>query len=156
MLDAEIANGPTPEDAAEIEEYWRELDRIAAREADRAALRAALLDALRDILARGDPAELAQVSDMMSCFLFEFCAGLPAVKGSMAEVRADALIWADMAATPELESYAMAILRQIEAREIGQRMARRLVAAAWQAMAAKDRVDFLAKVDPSGTFRGGK
>lgn len=93
---------------------------------------------------------------VLSVALDEYGAGVPEGAIYSQGVRADAKFWADLAAPTELEAYCAAALAQIESHPMGDRMAKRLIVAAWEALAPASRIAFLARVDPSGKFRGGK
>ena len=91
---------------------------------------------------------------VLACALEDMGAGMPEGAVLRDMTRADAQFWASCATPHELEAYCAAALQAIEAAPMAERMAKRLLVAAWQRLGPTERARFLGKVDPAGNFRG--
>jgi hypothetical protein len=91
---------------------------------------------------------------ILSWALEEYGAGMPEGGLFSDTLRADAQFWAACATPHELSAYAVAAIEGLQADDMHERMAKRLLVAAWSQLSAKARADFLGRVDPKGQFRG--
>lgn len=103
----------------------------------------------------------AEAGDMVSGLAQALCGALDTICAGVPDVpfpessRADAEFWADCATPIELECYLAAALRRIEGTAFAPRARKRLFVALWESMDAQDRIKFLSRVDPDGTFTRG-
>ncbi|WP_439137497.1 hypothetical protein [Roseicyclus sp.] len=100
------------------------------------------------------PADAPEVIDLLCGWLEGNGAGQPDPDFVFGQLRRDAAFWADIATPAELEAYVAAGLARIERRNFAAAAQKRLFVAFWECMSDADRRAFLARVDPTGKFRG--
>jgi hypothetical protein len=69
-------------------------------------------------------------------------AGVPDVPLLQEKIRSDALFWAELATSEELEAYVVAGLTALTASALTSRQTRRMAAMAWRRMTPQERVAF--------------
>ena len=119
--------------------------------------RSEMVNHVRIALALADRVEGGQhdLATIMCAALDTVGAGAPRYE-IFGDIRREAEFWADCAQPIELELYAAAALQRIDRTQFAPRAKKRLLVSIWEALSDHERMAFLRRVDPGGSFIGGK
>lgn len=116
----------------------------AERAAAEHAMKLHLMQAVE--IASNTPGGQKAIGEALCAALDTVAAGAPRYH-MMADMREEALFWADMATPLELEVYAATALRRVGQSTLAERARKRLFWALWGSMAQDAKAAFLARVE---------